>query len=306
MSAERFFDGLARTLAEPMPRRRAVRVIGASLAALAVPGISPRVARANVYPCATDSGRAQCPGVVSQGRYIVDPYCCKFPKQQWGCGDKDNGYKCRNGCPRWNPVIKRDQEPCWSSEKLPDGSPKHYNCCLVPDQRCDPSDINLCVECANICKPPRGRGECCAPGEQCCFNNTTTACCGPKQTCKAANVKKAKCVCKKGTKCGSDCCEKGETCCRGKQCCARGETCTPQGCCPNGRVCPGTGGITLCCDGQDEFCLLKKDPDDLAPLIGKPGDGICKKGCAPANRAGRQCCGTGYRPNRARTRCVAE
>lgn len=46
MGAERFFDDLARKLAEPMPRRRAVRVIGASLVAVAAPGVAPRIARA--------------------------------------------------------------------------------------------------------------------------------------------------------------------------------------------------------------------------------------------------------------------
>ena len=33
-------DDLARTLAESMPRRRALRVLGASLAAVAVPGLA--------------------------------------------------------------------------------------------------------------------------------------------------------------------------------------------------------------------------------------------------------------------------
>ncbi|HUF01858.1 MAG TPA: hypothetical protein VMN35_05490, partial [Gaiellaceae bacterium] len=63
MSAERFFDDLARTLAEPMPRRRAVRVIGASLAALAIPGVSPNVARATPIRSRGRSGldQATCP-----------------------------------------------------------------------------------------------------------------------------------------------------------------------------------------------------------------------------------------------------
>lgn len=323
-----------------MPRRRAVRVIGASLAALTVPGVTPRIGAASNLQakCPPNSGRSQCrtqddlpPGVPQR------EYCCPFPAQQWGCGDKDNGYQCRNGCPRWNPVIEKNQKPCWSSEKLPDGSPKHYNCCLFPDQICDPSDINLCVpncrlqypglgyvqcgrqccppgsvcrvvdgkkkcvECANTCKPPRGRAICCERGEQCCFNNTTAACCGPKQTCKASNVKQATCVCEKGRKCGSDCCKKGETCCRGKQCCATGETCTSTGCCPSSALCPQLAGGPACCDA-DEYCLFRIDPsDETAPLTAV---GTCKRGCAPGNRAGRQCCGTGYKPNRRRTRCV--
>ena len=40
------FDDLARNLAKPMPRRRAVTVLGAALVTAAIPGIRPRPAQA--------------------------------------------------------------------------------------------------------------------------------------------------------------------------------------------------------------------------------------------------------------------
>lgn len=59
MTAGRFLDDLARTMAEPMPRRRAVRVIGVSLAAIAVPGFIPRLARAQVGCTKSTCGKDQ-------------------------------------------------------------------------------------------------------------------------------------------------------------------------------------------------------------------------------------------------------
>lgn len=43
---ESFFDNLARTLASPMPRRRAVRVLGAAVVVATLPGLRPRSALA--------------------------------------------------------------------------------------------------------------------------------------------------------------------------------------------------------------------------------------------------------------------
>lgn len=136
-------------------------------------------------------------------------------------------------------------------------------------------------------------------GERCCTNDKTAACCGPKQTCNAQNVTQATCKCAKGTKCGPDCCikDKGEKCCKGERCCTKGETCIKAGCCPRDQVCSDA-----CC-GENELCLwkatLEPDGNILYPL-----GGTCKRGCAPANRAGTQCCGTGYKPNRKKTGCV--
>lgn len=351
MSAERFFDDLARTLAEPMPRRRAVRVIGASLAALAVPGVSPRIARAAMGG-GYDIGPSSCPGGASLCSTYIDPSnwpkgqkhkCCPYPNDQWTCGGPD-AYTCIDTCKATLAVLPKGKgvKATWSQATWPDGSPKRYNCCVLPDTKavdgeCLPNcpyqyrfggaigpvscgetccaTYQICVkgECqpcekfgGHSCQPAGGGAAVCCPrGTNCCANNKTTACCGPKQTCHAAGVKQATCKCDTGKKCGSDCCDDGETCCQGKECCAKGETCTGNGCCPKDRVCPTGEKANTCCDGKDEYCLFKADPD-LVPLGGtKPRDlGTCKKGCAPGNRAGKQCCGTGYKPNRAKTGCV--
>ena len=192
MSAERFFDDLARTLAEPMPRRRAVRVVGASLAAIAVPGVGSSVARAattRFEMCPPTSGRRQCwtaPDWVP-GRPEAQPYCCKFPSQQWSCGDAANGYACKNHCPRANPVLRKKQQPTWSTVTYPDGSPQRYNCCPVPDF------IPRDGECLPSCAFTHGPGtyqcgeDCCGDSQYCCdriFTFRDPFCCGPEEAFK--------------------------------------------------------------------------------------------------------------------------
>lgn len=103
---EKLLDNLARALAEPMPRRRAVRVLGVALAGAAIPGLGSRVARAataqappcnpNVETCCGPNERICWKDITSGSR---DGYCCPAPAQFWSCGDKANGYKCINICP---------------------------------------------------------------------------------------------------------------------------------------------------------------------------------------------------------------
>ena len=194
MNAEHFFDDLARTLAEPMPRHRAVRVVGASLAALAVPGVSSGVARAATTRfglCPQGSGRRQCwtsPDWLP-GRPDPQPYCCKFPPQQWSCGDEDNGYACRNQCPGVNPVLRKRQVPTWSSATYPDGSPRRYNCCPLPDF--EPHE----GECLGTCTFTHGPGtyrcgaDCCPDSQSCCdrvFTFKDPYCCSYEEALKGA------------------------------------------------------------------------------------------------------------------------
>lgn len=345
MGAERFFDDLARKLAEPMPRRRAVRVIGASLAALAVPGVSPRSALAGT---ARGSGSAiVCAGaqVCKRSDWKTGTFeekCCPFPMQQWKCGGAD-GYVCIDTCAETAKLFGKKTKATLSTERMagtdPDGRdrPKRYDCCFVGEHRavdgeCLPNcpyqhrfggaagPVNCgktccathqpcvngrCRQCEDLgghsCQPAKkGKTICCKKGTNCCFNDTTTACCGPKQTCHASETdrkgkpKPARCSCDSGKKCGSDCCEKGETC-------------TSQGCCPSNRVCPGeTKARNTCCDGADEYCFFKNEDPDVVVLAGQRTPGTCKQGCAPGNRAETQCCGTGFKANRARTACVPE
>lgn len=322
VTASRFLDDLARTLAEPMPRRRALRIITASVAALATPGMAPRngFASSALEICPPASGRRQChtsPDWVP-GRPDPVPYCCPFPEEQWGCGDEDNGYTCVNHCPPYNPASKSRQKPTWG-EKLPNGR-RPYNCCPVPDniprdgecvpncpylytvkrnglvrgpkqcgkncclsyERCEDGECKPCN--TNTCQPAvKGEPKCCPKGTECCANRTTTACCGEKQTCKAAGRKVATCACPSGTKkCGPECCAKGESCLGGDTCCKPQDKCGG-GCCAEGETCCGSLG---CC-GPDEWCFHK----NTGTIFTVP---TCKPTCQPGNRCGRNCCGTGY------------
>ena len=105
MSGARFLDDLARTLAEPMPRRRALRLLGSSLAAVTVPAFAPRVARAVATAGSVKCGYDQrtCrKGAEAQ----FEEYCCPSPSWQFFCGGQTNAYRCVNQCPT------RDNFPC--------------------------------------------------------------------------------------------------------------------------------------------------------------------------------------------------
>lgn len=99
-------DDLARTLAQPMPRRRALRLLGASLVAATVPGLGPSVSRAargaatytcnpNVETCCDEDRRVchkDAPVPLNKG------YCCPAPSWRWQCGSSANGYECVDMC----------------------------------------------------------------------------------------------------------------------------------------------------------------------------------------------------------------
>ena len=337
VDTESFFDEVARTLAESMPRRRAVRVIGVSLAALAVPGIRPAraLARTRAQAAACTNGTAPnpfqnvCDKNIYNSDHNVETYCCGPPKWRYGCGDPDKG-NCADSCPPRANLGHRvvEQYPCTATK--PDAQGQFRGRCCVkpeyngcsPDGECLPNcpyqyrfggalgpvscgktccarhqicENGECTTCESrgkqSCTPAKtGSAICCAKGTTCYFNNTTTACCGPKQ--RGIEQKgKMTCACEKGgTKCGTDCCGKKESCCNGlakSTCCKPGETCCSGECCSGSAICCDDG----CCDPkQGEFCLAKY----------RLGAGInltCKKGCSPANKCGPYCCGTG-------TRCV--
>jgi hypothetical protein len=162
-------------------------------------------------------------------------------------------------------VCDQETEQCQAS-CCPPGS----TCCPGPR---DPS--TGCFEAFTCCDPCGLEPVCsaghCLPGPvaaSCCEET-----CGPNQTCKVDGLRRARCVCKSGSKCGPACCKKGQTCCGGEVCCDKGAYCS-------WRVEKGPDG------------------DELA------APGTCKRDCARRNRAGTNCCGTGYKPNKTKTRCV--
>lgn len=109
--SERFFDDLARTLARPMPRRRAVRLLGATLVTAAMPGLRPQ--RAAAQGCdgrCTGAGQSLCGepkgvGCLHTCCNDLRPVCCKWPETETyiccgkneKCGDKPG--TCVPACP---------------------------------------------------------------------------------------------------------------------------------------------------------------------------------------------------------------
>ena len=140
--SERFFDNLARTLASPMPRRRALRVAGVALVAAAVPGFRPPAALADCGPDTLCSS-------LCHSSPIYTGACGVQTKS--GCGSQVNcrmsggcmvaGQKCCRGgsgasedawiCPSNLPCGKIDGPRCPCPTTCTDGT-----CCPRSKGRC--------------------------------------------------------------------------------------------------------------------------------------------------------------------------
>lgn len=205
MSVDRFFDDLARTLAEPMPRRHAARVLGGSLVALVVPGVSPGIGRAGIamprqrsvdpprkcIQAGTGSGGYAC---CSKGPYLdgtSDWVVCGYPAQKYDCLGPD-GLTCVDRCKfvasGLPPGSDRRVVPTWSAAKQANGAPERFECCIVPDFT--PRD----GECLPNCELVHGPGAhqcghgCCAGTLSCCdriFTRRGPTCCSPEDAEKA-------------------------------------------------------------------------------------------------------------------------
>jgi hypothetical protein len=267
------FDDLARTLAEPMPRRRALRFAGAALIASVLPGLRPRGALADgcgpdtlceslctslghIGACGTNvtnaCGQIDCrlEGGLSPGEK-----CCRGGDAPWICNETDrcgsaNGPHCV-ACP--------DERQCGKA-------------CCKSGEFCGSRNRELCCKNGdNACLVPRSaQGICCPPGKQCCANADKAACCGSDQKCHAG-----KCVCKEGVTCGEDCCKKGETCSNGK-CCPKGKVnCGDGECCKSAASCCGE----TCCTGARETCVG-----------GAKGKQCCLRSRISGSGASARCC----------------
>ncbi len=95
-----FLDDIARTLAQPMPRKRAVRLLGGALVSATVSSVVPRAARATL-PCDCSPGENACGIPLGAGCTKVCcvqssnfPKCCKWigiAKPAPGCGTHPGG-----------------------------------------------------------------------------------------------------------------------------------------------------------------------------------------------------------------------
>jgi secretory phospholipase A2 len=119
-------DELARALVRPMPRRQAVRLLGATIVAAAVPGMRPRLALARRGDTKCDYGCGQdvrgCPHVVQLAPTVI---CCGSPARRYTCvGGLYEPNPCRDICDGPNDV------PC-KGVKGEDGC-SEFHCCKEP------------------------------------------------------------------------------------------------------------------------------------------------------------------------------
>lgn len=278
--SERFFDDLARTLAQPMPRRRAVRVLGAAVLTAAVSGLRPALAlgAGAQTPC---DAPGLCP---SDTKVCGEPWiagclkdCC-LPRTQicctWKgtpptviccgkderCGDKPA--ECLPACPPGSTKCGRDC--CEPYENCVGGKCEcNERCggkCCEEGATCRNDKRSLCCPSTwKVCTAgSAGAVKCCPPREKCCFESGTkkVQCCGPEQECDPAT---GACRCKKKgqVSCGSECCNaETETCASGrssqgkpfKKCCPKGKVLCAGACCePKRCVRNFEGGGKVCC-----------------------------------------------------------
>ncbi len=193
-----FLDELARTLAKPMPRRRALKLLGGAMVSVAAPAIVARPARA--APQRTEAG---CPpgvcgvpfiqGCQSAGKCpSTHPICCKFPGKLGAIDPNSEGLCSQNGNPAVSP-------------------PGGTACCCPPGHSCGAIPGAPCV-----CSGPKctADGKCCKRPNRCVKGK----CCPAIRTTRAAGGGRAVACCPPGTIAVPGrtalCCPKGD-----KNCC---------------------------------------------------------------------------------------
>ena len=310
--SERFFDDLARTLASPMPRRRALRLAGAALVTAAVPALRPRTASAFGYSCSDPNFPQKCfGGNGTQVCVAADEHCCTNALCASACAPWEqcsNGNACdatpalctHPGAPDLDPTrtkfcsLRRDLGPSLCS---PGGRTLLEGWCCRPDESCggalgEPD----CLECPENRKC--GATECCTKTQYCAHGNLELCC----ERGKAGKGREEPCIrrdgvvgqcCRPGLVCKQNatqavCCRPNEVLrnrrcacsdpkqklCGAKECCDKklGEVCSNGTCCLKGE----TGcGAEACCLNKSEHCS-----NGMCCPKGKTGCGehCCTKG----------------------------
>jgi hypothetical protein len=292
---DKLFDDLARALAEPMPRRRALRFIGAVLVATSFP--RPAFARTRRSGAVTKCGEDEriCREFTEQA------YCCRAPSWQFFCGSRPG--QCINMCAggtkfpctglipdrlsgvngvccdrkihsRCRPDNPRDRMsgggskpeciPCTGTSCGPNKSfginhPQRWTCCEKP---------NTCRK--GVCKCPDGRPSC--GGKECCKGQKVCKQCADVDSLGLTLTGTVKCCGKDESCCINTCCKSNEACCNGK-------------CCPKKTQCArGTGGRDVCCP-EGRVQSVRGDREYCCPAGTYPQD---KGGCCPAGL--ESCC----------------
>lgn len=282
-------DRIARELARPIPRRRALGLLGSGIVAASVPAwMRPR--RAHACTCAQVGNTCSDGGTPCQVDQPPNATNCPGCRVANNCacpgGPGEEDLQC---CPPYEQAGGRYTWCCHKAERC--GAPNECICeggvcgskCCPAGEECKDPDKNLC------CKP---KATACETGDRCCggegrISETTccvkrqggrpvsSTCCGPEQTCDRGECK---CDDKDTEKCGEECCPKGRTCCKGScckpgvdccggRCCSsRRDTCTTElfggkVCCPPTRTVRPRRGGAVCCP--------------VGLVVGKSGEGCC-------------------------------
>lgn len=315
MTGDRF-DDLARALAAPVSRRRALRIAGAALLGASAGAARPGRAQARRTTCANPGdvacrfpvpsldgccytvshggGRKCCEGADASQCVSVSEICC-FDHQSGGFGT----------CPPSLPQC------CYESGGVQ---------CCPSTSKCCPTSASHCCEPPYLCTP-KGCAEC-STGENKCGGKK---CCGSNQYC--ASILYGGLCCRKGatklcvaprsgSKGPATCCTDNERCCSAKgkaACCGPKQKChagtckCPKSapkkcgsqCCKKDRLCCGTEEDKgkSCCEAGDKCCGHTCCPKDRACCTGSTlSPHCCAAGevCAPkpgaAEMSGAPCC----------------
>lgn len=266
-------DELARLLAEPMPRRRAIRVLAGAAVGAAVPMARPPRARGTLPPvsgCRTGEFLCKCPS--KNGLFFK--LCCPG----------DGSYKCE---------CFSDRAQCTHVRKCPNGEKTCGDKCCRQNQECVVFTAGGGTQyvCSDKCPPGQAAcgGDVCCPKGQSCLDPVKHLCgvCPPSRP----------------IKCGKQCCTRAGGCCDRTKglCCKPGEKCGswPPNfhiCCKH-HSCQATSGTApFCCNGADDVCVPQFQP-------GSSGFGPSDaRVCCPPERlvtgggTGVSCCPPGQVP----------
>jgi len=295
-----FLDELARSVAKPMPRRRALRLLGGALVTVAVPGFVTTKARAAASKCENRPGtkacKCSCKGdkcfpckgaicIINCCR-VVDEYCDCVG--HGGCWVKP----CSKPCPSGFKCCEDDEFCANSLQKL---------CCKIGERGCGPRCCQPNEECTTIRVGTGSERVCekrCPQGQAWCGRKK---CCPPKWNC--ANEKTGLCKrCRKDQQeCGKKCCDpKTSRCCGKDLCCKEGRPCcTVNGkriCCPANTKCvpqiSGQGGAgpnssRVCCplprlSTAEKICCPPGQVALNTPGFRIPPPGISPYCCPPS------------------------
>lgn len=317
------FDEFARNLATPMPRRRALRLLGGAIVVAAVPALragSARGAAAASLPLGRFAEKPCLKGVFC-GFAVNNGYnigCCHNPKVPFVCCNQNQetgswccpeGFTCGDGTGKGkgNCICNGAVNPKTGACNCPPNKVCGKQCC-EEHETCDNGECVRCDDdnrCGTDCCPTgsvcrnKARSLCCVKSWKPCTAGSggVVKCCPPSNDCCFNQKTKSYTCCDQGRKCedGACKCAKNTKKC-GKECCTKNEVCLDGTCCAKGKVkcagrCCGKHDCCadkVCCDGPDRACVNGK----CCPLDRGIGSGKAARCCPPGTvgGAGGTCC----------------